>query len=95
MTVNHINGNSLDNRSENLEWVSLQENIKKGFVAGLYSKNQIPVMLVNEHMQFEFDSLADADRFLGRTEGYVSNACKRNRPVYGVYGTKYQVVTEG
>ena len=94
-TVNHINGNPLDNSAENLEWVSLRENIKKGFADGLYRKKQIPVMLVNEHMHFEFDSFADADRFLGHSEGYISNALKRNRPVYGVYGTQYQVLMGG
>lgn len=94
-TVNHINGDTLDNNAENLEWVSLRENIKKGFADGLYRKKQIPVMLVNEHMHFEFDSFADADRFLGHSEGYISNALKRNRPVYGVYGTQYQVLMGG
>lgn len=35
-TVNHINGNKNDNSAENLEWCSLQENIRKGFEDGLY-----------------------------------------------------------
>ena len=94
LTVNHINGNPLDNCSDNLEWVTLRENIKKGYEDGLYRKKQNPVMLFNEYAHFEFDSFADADRFLGHSEGYISNALKRNRPVYGVYGTRYQVLTE-
>lgn len=35
-TVNHIDGNKGNNCVENLEWVPLAENIRKGFETGLY-----------------------------------------------------------
>lgn len=42
LTVNHINGNTLDNSAVNLEWITRKANIQHGFKTGLY-KNWLPV----------------------------------------------------
>lgn len=36
LTVDHINCNNLDNRAENLQWMTLEDNIKKAFDDGCY-----------------------------------------------------------
>ena len=42
LTVNHKDGDPLNNSAENLEWISRAANIQHGFKAGLY-KNWLPI----------------------------------------------------
>lgn len=42
LTVNHKDGNQLNNSAENLEWISRKENIQHGYKTGLY-KNWMPI----------------------------------------------------
>jgi hypothetical protein len=91
LTINHINGNSLDNSASNLEWISNAENIRKGFETGLYANVQLPVSLTcGDRVEF-FMSMADASRYLGRSHGYVSDCLKENRLATALDGQKYSV----
>lgn len=77
MTVNHKNGNRLDNRVENLEWLSLSDNIRYGFENGQYK--QYKTILYNDNEKYEFRSQSQASLFLGRSVGYISNCIKNKR----------------
>ena len=89
LTVNHIDGDHLNNRADNLEWISMRENIRKGFEDGLYSTAE-PVVLVDPFgNERTFYSMAEASRFLGFNPGFLSCRMKRGLPLeirgYKVY----------
>lgn len=92
MTVNHIDGNRKNNHVENLEWLSLADNIRHGFKTGLYSNTFRPITLIDENdNEFKFVSLSEGNRFLGRKNSYLTTAIRRNRIIYDKNGKMYMI----
>ena len=79
MTVNHKDGNRLNNHIENLEWLSLADNIRHGFENGLYKQDKTILVSIDNGEKFEFRSQSQAARFLGRNPGYINSLIKNRR----------------
>ena len=89
MTVNHKDGNPLNNVVDNLEWISREDNIRYGFEHGQYS-TQKPIVIVSDDDVHTFRSFAECDRYLDRPIGYVCNVKKHGRIIKDRNGREYQ-----
>lgn len=88
LTVNHIDGNPENNHYRNLEWVSMRDNIRKGYETGLYHTQKEVKLTDTDGNEETFRSMSEASRFLGKSVGYVSNALKKGRYTCGEYRIK-------
>ena len=79
MTVNHKDGNRLNNRIENLEWLSLSDNIRHGFENNFYKQDKTVLISCETNEKFEFRSQSVAGEFLGRNHGYINCLIKNKR----------------
>lgn len=91
LTVNHKDGNPLNNAPENLEWISLKANIQHAFDTGI-ATNQRPIKLVlPDGKIIPFRSLSAASRYLGKNSGYISEQLNNNRKIRDATGNVYEV----
>lgn len=83
LTVNHIDGNRMNNKIENLELISLTENIRHAFNTGLMPYKK--VVLKKEGIEYEFASMNKASLFLGKNKGFISYVIKKGKNIVDGY----------
>lgn len=87
LTVDHIDGNKLNNSLDNLEYVTREENLMRSWKIGLRDNQRL-----KQKEQFRkpviwngilFESATELSKKLGRCESYVSQKIKRNKTING------------
>ena len=91
LTVNHKDGNRLNNHLDNLEWMTRAENIRYGFENGQYPS--IRIILMDENGEYIcFNSIAATGRFLKRSDTYINKHSKKDGIVYDKDGKKFYII---
>lgn len=90
LTVNHKDGNPLNNNIDNLELITLKENIIHGYKTELYH-NQIKVKIIDKKSNKEiiFRNLSMGSLFMNYKKSYLSGCKKKDKKENILYKWEY------
>ena len=92
LTVNHKDGNRLNNNADNLEWMSREDNIRYGFENDQYTTQKKQMVMDDSGNCYKFNSLAKLNKFLGRSNTYTTYRSKRHTDLYSSDGKRYTII---
>jgi hypothetical protein len=89
--VDHLDGNKLNNRADNLEWITPKENTRRGYITGKnkVTKRSVCQYDLNDGFIKEFESLKDAKIKTGIDDGSIANCCKGKVNTAGGYKWRF------
>lgn len=90
MTINHKDGNPRNNTLDNIEWMTLGDNIRYGFENGQYRTKMVTIKKDDAEEYHVFNSMRACDRFLGRCSGYTSAAIIEGRRLLSAEGITFR-----
>lgn len=90
LTVDHIDCNRFNNNLNNLELVSLKENIQRAFTNNLCNTINIKLINKNTNEEIIFYSLSKASQYMNKNCKYLSCNIKRNKYENKLY--KWEVI---
>ena len=91
-TVNHINENKVDNRVENLEWMSVADNDNYGSrnKKMANTKCRLPVeQILPNGITIKYKGVKDASRKTGINRSSIAICCQHKRKTAGGYRWRY------